>query len=78
MATELRKIVQLGWRKHLASDFGIEGMLIMRERTPAISKGTSEEIIFEAGRATGWKDCLDAFQTLIATEKREDINPDNP
>lgn len=52
-------------------------MLIQRERTPSITKGDRDSMIFDAGRSEGWKECLNSFSNFIAMEKQKDIKPDN-
>lgn len=52
-------------------------MLVLREKTPTIVKGSPETMIFDAGRATGWKECLDAILNLLALEKPKDVKVDN-
>jgi hypothetical protein len=70
MATELRKVVKLAWRKWLMSEAGIEGMLVLRESCPTVSgTGDSHQIIFQAGVAEGHKRALDSIHNLIATEE---------
>jgi hypothetical protein len=75
---ELKKITQLTWRKHLLSNEGIEGMLFLRERQPRISKGSADEMIFEAGKVEGYKQALDTISEIIAAEVKKDQNLDNP
>lgn len=74
---ELKKVTQLSWRRFLLSDAGTEGMLYLRERAPSIQSGTSEEIIFGAGRAQGFRDALDAIANVIGVEPRETQDPSN-
>jgi len=77
MATELTKPTQLSWRKFLLSEAGREGMLILREKAPSVHKSTADEMIFEAGRAQGYRDCLDQISEVIGIEPIKDINPSN-
>lgn len=74
---ELKKVTQLSWRKFLLSDPGTEGMLYLREKAPSIHTGTSEAIIFEAGRAQGFRDALDAIANVIGVEPKETGDPSN-
>jgi hypothetical protein len=70
MATELRKVIKLAWRKWLMSEAGVEGLLVLRESAPSVSSdGEAHKIIFQAGIAEGWKRCLDAHHTLIAADE---------
>lgn len=73
--TQIKKVTQLAWRKLLLSDAGIEGMLVLREQTPGVSIGDSHNIIFQAGKAEGYKLALETIQNLIAAEdtKPEDL-----
>lgn len=75
--TELKKITQLSWRKHLLSDAGVEGMLYLRERQPAINKGPADEMIFEAGKVEGYKEALDRISEIIAAEQKKEQSVDN-
>lgn len=77
--TELKKVTQLAWRKHLLSDAGIEGQLVLRERGPSVPPtGEAHSIIFNAGRAEGWRECIEALHNLIAVEKVKTENLENP
>ncbi len=77
MATERSKPVQLGWRKFLLSQAGVEGMLYLREKAPSVFKGTSEEMIFDSGKAQGYRDCLDTISQVIGVEPVRDVNASN-
>lgn len=57
---------------------GSEAMLFLRESTPAISKGSSEEIIFAAGVTQGWTDALNKLSEFIAQEPTKSENYENP
>jgi hypothetical protein len=74
---DLKKITTLQWRKHLASDAGMEGMLYLRERIPSVHKGTADEMIFEAGKVEGYKMAVDTISELIAMEQPKDQNASN-
>lgn len=72
---ELRKVTQVKFRQFFSSEWGQEGLLHLREITPSVSKGSADEIIFDAGRSQGWKDCIDALTEILGTEvkKTEDL-----
>lgn len=78
MATELRKVTQLAWRKHLLSEAGIEGMLVLRERTPVVGRGESHNIIFDAGVVEGYRRALDSIDAIIAAEPQKPESLENP
>jgi len=73
--TQIKKVTQLAWRKLLLSEAGIEGMLVLREMTPGVSVGDSHNIIFQAGKAEGYRMALETIHNFIAAEesKPEDI-----
>lgn len=52
-------------------------MLILREKAPSVHKGNADEIIFEAGRAQGYRDCLDQISEVIGVESKKDIDISN-
>lgn len=52
-------------------------MLILREKAPSVHKGSADEIIFEAGRAQGYRDCLDQISEVIGVESKKDIDISN-
>jgi len=52
-------------------------MLILREKAPSVHKASADEMIFEAGRAQGYRDCLDQISEVIGVEPLKDINPSN-
>lgn len=69
--TEIKKVTQLAWRRHLMSEPGIEGQLVLREACPPIpGNGEAHNIIFAAGRAEGWKLALEAMHTMIAVQSK--------
>lgn len=70
MATELKRSTKLAWRKWLLTEPGVEGMLILRERVPAVVKGQPHEMIYDGGYAQGYQKCLDNITELIAVEDR--------
>lgn len=77
-STELRKATQLAWRKHLISEYGIEGLLVLREMTPTVGVGDSHNIIFQAGKVEGYRMAIDALQSIIASEEKKDNSIENP
>ncbi len=67
MATELKKVTALNWRRHVQSESGIEGILVLRERGPRISQASeAHSIIFQAGKAEGWNQAIDEIYNLFA------------
>lgn len=74
---ELKKQTQLEWRRHLLTEAGNEGMLFLRERSPTIHKGQADEMIFEAGKAEGYKMALDMISEVIAIAPKKEINIEN-
>lgn len=74
---ELKKQTQLDWRRYLLSESGIEGMLFLREHSPTIHKGQADEMIFEAGKAEGYKMALDMISEVIAVAQKREINIEN-
>lgn len=74
---ELRKITQLAWKKFLSSEEGKEGLLWLHQRIPTISKGPSDEVLFEAGRAQGRRDGLVDISEMLATPQNKEIDASN-
>lgn len=74
---ELAKSTTLSWRRHLASDAGVEGMLFLRERVPSILKGDQHQMIFDAGRVEGYKQAIDTIAELLILVQQKEINPSN-
>lgn len=74
--TPLRKVTQLAWRRHLISEHGVEGLLVLRENAPAIIVGDADSIIFQAGIVEGYKRAIENMHNLIAAEqiKTEDFD----
>jgi hypothetical protein len=77
MATEIRKVTCLRWRQFLASEFGTEGMLFLREKIPSVSPGDAHQMIFNAGRAEGFKQAIDTISEIIAVEQQKEQNLEN-
>lgn len=40
-------------------------MLWLRERIPTIDRGTADNIIFDAGKAQGFRSCLDSISDVM-------------
>ncbi len=76
--TQLRKVSQLAWRRLLISEHGQEGMLVLREQAPTITKADPHSIIYDAGRVSGFNEALDAIYALASAEENKEINIDNP
>jgi hypothetical protein len=77
MATELTRLDQLYWRKHLLTESGVRGMLFLRESAPSVHKGSADEIIFDAGVAEGYRRCLDKINEVIAAKTEKQVDPSN-
>ena len=77
MAVEFSRIDKLSWRRFMLTDSGKNGMLFLRERTPSIGKGAEHEIVFDAGVAQGYKNCLDSISNLLAVEEQKEIKIEN-
>jgi hypothetical protein len=75
--TELKKQTQLEWRRHLLTPAGVEAMLFLRERAPSILKGPADEMIFDAGRAEGYKMAIDMISEVIAVAAKKEIDIEN-
>lgn len=75
--TELKKQTQLEWRRHLLTPAGIEGMLFLRERSPSIHKAGADEMIFDAGKAEGYKMAIDMISEIIAVAPKKEENLEN-
>ncbi len=74
---QISKATQLSWRRFLASDAGIEGMLAMREAAPNINKGQPHEICFDAGIATGYSLYADKLYSYIANPPKQEESAEN-
>lgn len=74
---ELQKITRLQWRRFLSTEFGTEGMLYMRERTPSCPAGDATNIIFAAGKVEGYKLALDRISDVISLEEKKNEKLDN-
>lgn len=75
--SDVKKITQIAWDKFLRSDAGIEGMLVLRERTPSVHKGESHDIIFEAGVVEGYRRAIDAITHIISVEQPKNEELEN-
>ncbi len=69
MATDLKKLTKLSWRRLVISDQGIEGILVLKERCPRVSQ-TSEahSIIFQAGKVEGYTQAIAEIYNLITPD----------
>ncbi len=75
--TEIKPIVRLSWRRFLATEAGMAGMLYLRESTPGILKGLPHEVQFDAGYTQGYLKALDRISEVIAAEPEKEQNPSN-
>jgi len=74
---ELRKVTQLRWKAFLASEYGAEGMLWLREHSPSVTATDSTAIIFAAGKIEGYRNALDRISEIIAKEPEKEQNLEN-
>jgi hypothetical protein len=72
---ELTRADNIAWRRFLATQSGINGMLSLRERIPSVTKFDQSGIIFDAGRTQGYKEALDAISEVIGVveEKQQEL-----
>ena len=66
---ELEKSDQIAWRKFLATDAGREGLLFLHEGVPGVARGDGTQIIFDAGRIEGYRECLRKITEVIAIQQ---------
>lgn len=73
---ELAKATVLANRKHFNSEAGKDTLLFLRERIPSVSfKSSPEEVIFDAGKAQGYRQCLDDITSkILELEEKKDTN----
>ena len=50
----------------MSSEQGVRGLAWLHSQVPAVIKGDSHEIIFDAGRAQGAKEMLDRITQMLA------------
>jgi hypothetical protein len=75
---ELSKATQLAWRRFLASQAGLEGMLYLREHIPSIIKSDPHSMVFDGGIIVGYNKCLDNMTDVIGAEpQRESVDIEN-
>lgn len=53
-------------------------MLFLRERIPSVTQADETAIIFNAGRAEGYKQAIDMLSEVISLEETKDNNLENP
>lgn len=75
--TELKKITKLSWRKFLFTDYGVEGMLYLRENIPSVQVGEANSMIFQAGKAEGYKQALDMISEVISLDEIKEQPAEN-
>lgn len=73
----LKEIVKVNWRRFLASDAGVEGMLFLREEAPIVVKGPPHEVQFDAGYSMGYIHALDVLSKFVAEEPKRDVDIEN-
>ena len=61
----------------MQTEAGVEGMLFLRERTPSISKGDADGIIFDAGKVEGYKNAVDTISEIIAVRQQKEEKVEN-
>lgn len=76
---ELTKATVLANRKYIQSDAGRETLLYLRERIPSVKfKSTPEEAIFDAGKAQGYRECLDDITSrILELNEKQSTNFEN-
>ncbi len=75
---ELKRVTQLAWRRFLASDAGVEGMLYLREMSPTIQSDQPHQIIFGAGKVEQHRLTLDMIRDIVGKEQVKEENLENP
>jgi hypothetical protein len=75
--TEIDRNTTLAWRKFMASDAGIKGMLYLREKIPSISKGDTHAMVFDAGRSEGFKQAIDTVSDLLILNQTKEVDASN-
>lgn len=75
--TELNKTTQLAWRRFLASDAGIKGLLWLRESEPRIRKGDTSEMIHDGGVVSGYRLAIDALSDVVGREEEKPVDIEN-
>lgn len=66
--SDLRKVVEIAWRRHLSSESGLEGMNYLRSATPGVSRGDQYQMIFDAGVSEGYKQALNRIADISPVE----------
>jgi hypothetical protein len=75
---ELPKTTSIGWKKFADTEPGIRGLLWLNENQPVISKGPENEMLFDAGRVEGYRECLRRIEALQIVQNNIGDNADNP
>lgn len=75
--TNLRKITRMSWRKFLSTEFGQEGMLYLRERIPNVSVSDANSMIFQAGKAEGYKEAINMISEVISIQEKPEESLEN-
>ncbi len=73
----LERSTILAWRKLLASEEGLAGVLYLRESEPSIQKGPAESMIHDGGAIEGYKLCLERMKDLITLDTARDVKIEN-
>lgn len=61
----------------MSTSEGQEGLTFLRESVPTIACEDSHQIIFNAGRAQGWADCLKKLEEIIGVKEVKEIKFEN-
>ena len=74
---ELQKADRLAWRRFISTSSGTDGLLALRENTPSIQRGDQYQMIYDAGRVEGYKQALDAINSILAVREEKVENLEN-
>jgi hypothetical protein len=65
------------WRRFLSSDEGSELLRYIGQYMPTVGRGDGQQIIFDAGKVEGYRECLTRFEKLLDQDKQKE-SEDNP
>jgi len=68
---------RLQLRRFLKEDFGKEVFSFLRGETPRIGGLDKDGITFTAGKAEGWRQCLDLMEKLAEVDKQKEEDIEN-
>lgn len=67
---EPKKQTQANWRRFLNSEEGVELINYLTAKRPTIGRGSTEQIILDAGKVEGYRECLSELGNLAVFEKK--------